>query len=145
MKTRNTQTIQQSSVPPFVSQVMDYDECLEELGEFGPWQITITLLVWIPAMVDGITTLTRCIIIIITTRSRISPSSLPAPTPPSNHLPTGATSLAARTRRTSHSTTSLQSCSSPALPTSTDRIHRTTPTTVTTSSPLAQPMDPACR
>ena len=46
---------------------MDYDECLEELGEFGPWQITITLLVWIPAMVDGIMTLTRCIIIIITT------------------------------------------------------------------------------
>ena len=60
-------SIPQSSVPPFVTQVMDYDECLEELGEFGPWQITITLLVWIPAVVDGIMTLTRYIIIIITT------------------------------------------------------------------------------
>ena len=60
-------SIPQSSVPPFVSRVMDYDECLEELGEFGPWQITITLLVWIPAVVDGIMTLTRYIIIIITT------------------------------------------------------------------------------
>ena len=58
-------SIPQSSVPPFVTQVMDYDECLEELGEFGPWQITITLLVWIPAVVDGIMTLTRYIIIII--------------------------------------------------------------------------------
>ena len=45
---------------------MDYDECLKELGEFGPWQITITLLVWIPAMVDGIMTITRYIIIITT-------------------------------------------------------------------------------
>ena len=47
------------SVSPLVSQVMDYEECLEELGEFGPWQITITLLLWIPVVVDGIMTLTR--------------------------------------------------------------------------------------
>ena len=38
---------------------MDYDDCLEELGEFGPWQITITLLLWIPVVIDGIMTLTR--------------------------------------------------------------------------------------
>ena len=38
---------------------MDYDDCLVELGEFGPWQIMITLMVWIPALVDGIMTLTR--------------------------------------------------------------------------------------
>ena len=43
---------------------MDYDDCLVELGEFGPWQITITLLVWIPPLVDGIMTLTRYIKII---------------------------------------------------------------------------------
>ena len=43
---------------------MDYDACLEELGEFGPWQITITLLCWLPPMVDGIMTLTRYLIII---------------------------------------------------------------------------------
>ena len=47
---------------------MDYDACLEELGEFGPWQITITLLCWLPPVVDGIMTLTRYIIIIITPR-----------------------------------------------------------------------------
>ena len=38
---------------------MDYDACLEELGEFGLWQITVTLLVWIPPVVDGMMTLTR--------------------------------------------------------------------------------------
>ena len=54
----------QRSVPPFVAQVMDYDDCLVELGEFGPWQMTITLLVWIPPLVDGIMTLTRYINII---------------------------------------------------------------------------------
>ena len=43
---------------------MDYDDCLVELGEFGPWQMTITLLVWIPPLVDGIMTLTRYINII---------------------------------------------------------------------------------
>ena len=43
---------------------MDYDACLEELGEFGPWQITITLLCWLPPVVDGIMTLTRYLIII---------------------------------------------------------------------------------
>ena len=48
---------------------MDYDECLVELGEFGPWQITITLLVWIPAMVDGIMTLTRYFTILVTTNN----------------------------------------------------------------------------
>ena len=47
---------------------MDYDECLVELGEFGPWQITITLLVWIPVVVDGIMTLTGYKNIIITNK-----------------------------------------------------------------------------
>ena len=55
---------------------MDYDECLEELGEFGLWQITITLLVWIPPMVDGMMTLTRYNIIFITSSSRFKNISL---------------------------------------------------------------------
>ena len=47
---------------------MDYDDCLEELGEFGLWQITITLLLWIPVMVDGIMTLNGYKNIFITTK-----------------------------------------------------------------------------
>ena len=39
---------------------MDYDACLEELGECGLWQITLTLLLWIPPVVDGMMTLARC-------------------------------------------------------------------------------------
>ena len=122
---------------------MDYDDCLVELGEFGPWQMTITLLVWIPPLVDGIMTLTRYIKI-ITVKNIIS-TSIPAPTPPLHHLPTGATSLAAMRRRTSPFTTSPPSCSSPALPTSTGRTLLTTLITATTSSQPVQPMDPACR
>ena len=36
---------------------MNYDKILVELGEFGPWQIVITLLLWLPAAVDGVMTL----------------------------------------------------------------------------------------
>jgi len=32
---------------------MNYDLILEELGEFGPWQIGIALLLWLPAVIDG--------------------------------------------------------------------------------------------
>ena len=31
----------------------DYDEVLKELGEFGPWQLRVTLLCWLPIMMQG--------------------------------------------------------------------------------------------
>ena len=33
---------------------MDYDKVLLELGEFGPWQQRNALMLWLPAMADGI-------------------------------------------------------------------------------------------
>jgi len=33
---------------------MNYDLILEELGEFGPWQICIAMLLWLPAVIDGV-------------------------------------------------------------------------------------------
>ena len=33
---------------------MDYDKILVELGEFGPWQQRNALMLWLPAMADGI-------------------------------------------------------------------------------------------
>ncbi|XP_023325327.1 organic cation transporter protein [Eurytemora carolleeae] len=33
---------------------MNYDLILEELGEFGAWQIGIALLLWLPASLDGV-------------------------------------------------------------------------------------------
>ena len=50
---------------------MDYDECLVELGEFGPWQITTTLILWIPMVIDGILLLTRYLTILIVTKNPI--------------------------------------------------------------------------
>ena len=37
---------------------MDYDKILTELGEFGPWQINISILMWLPAIIDGMMTMT---------------------------------------------------------------------------------------
>ena len=36
---------------------MNFDKVLLELGEFGPWQICITLLLWLPAAIDGMMSL----------------------------------------------------------------------------------------
>jgi len=36
---------------------MNFNKILEELGEFGPWQIYITLLLWLPAIIDGMMTM----------------------------------------------------------------------------------------
>ena len=38
--------------------MMDYDKILTELGEFGPWQIYISILLWLPAAMDGMVTMT---------------------------------------------------------------------------------------
>ena len=38
--------------------MMDYDKILTELGEFGPWQINISILMWLPAIIDGMMTMT---------------------------------------------------------------------------------------
>lgn len=32
---------------------MDYDKILEQIGEFGPWQKTNSILLWIPALISG--------------------------------------------------------------------------------------------
>ena len=37
---------------------MDYDKILTELGEFGPWQIDISILLWLAAAMDGMVTMT---------------------------------------------------------------------------------------
>ena len=50
---------------------MDYDECLVELGEFGPWQITTNLILWIPVVINGMMLLTRYLIIFVTTKNLI--------------------------------------------------------------------------
>ena len=33
---------------------MDYDEVLDEIGEFGRWQQVTIVLLWIPPMMAGI-------------------------------------------------------------------------------------------
>lgn len=38
--------------------VMNYDDILEELGEFGPWHIFMLALLWLPPMASGIFVLT---------------------------------------------------------------------------------------
>ena len=38
--------------------MMDYDKILTELGEFGPWQIDISILLWLAAAMDGMVTMT---------------------------------------------------------------------------------------
>ena len=37
---------------------MNYDKILVELGEFGPWQVIIALLLWLPLILDGWVTMT---------------------------------------------------------------------------------------
>ena len=32
---------------------MDYDKILEQIGEFGPWQKTNSILLWFPAIISG--------------------------------------------------------------------------------------------
>jgi hypothetical protein len=37
---------------------MQYDLILEELGEFGPWQLIPVILLWLPSIASGIFVLT---------------------------------------------------------------------------------------
>jgi hypothetical protein len=37
---------------------MNYDKILEELGEFGPWQLIPVILLWFPSIASGIFVLT---------------------------------------------------------------------------------------
>ena len=38
---------------------MNYDKILTQLGEYGPWQVGISLMLWLPALIDGIMTMTN--------------------------------------------------------------------------------------
>ena len=44
--------------PNLLEQMMDYCKILTELREFGPWQIYISILMCLPAMIDGMMTMT---------------------------------------------------------------------------------------
>ena len=37
---------------------MNYDQILEEIGEFGPWQILPVILLWLPSIAAGVFVLT---------------------------------------------------------------------------------------
>ena len=37
---------------------MNYDSILEELGEFGPWQLVPVVLLWFPSIASGIFVIT---------------------------------------------------------------------------------------
>ena len=34
--------------------MQSFDEVLEEVGEFGPWQLIMSLLLWIPPTMGGV-------------------------------------------------------------------------------------------
>ena len=38
----------------YLSVKMDYDAVLAEIGEFGPWQQGVIVLLWLPPMMAGI-------------------------------------------------------------------------------------------
>jgi len=56
---------------------MNYDLILEELGEFGPWQIAIALLLWLPSVIDGVQILMYSVVGIAPDRYRCQMKDCP--------------------------------------------------------------------